>query len=105
MPTINKPKKTRKNENTLRGERMQIYNTARWRDLRAAKFRANPLCEKCLEEGLVRPAEDIHHKVSFMSVYDRNQRLHLAFDYENLMSLCKHCHQKIHNQAGGDDSA
>ncbi len=105
MPTINKPKKTRKNENALRGERMEIYNTARWRELRAAKFRANPLCEKCLEEGRVKPTEDIHHKVSFMSVYDRDQRLRLAFDYENLMSLCKQCHQKLHNQEGQVDPA
>lgn len=100
MPTINRPKKTRKNENTLRCERMEIYNTARWRDLRVAKFRANPLCENCLEEGRVSPTEDIHHIVSFMSVYDRNQRLRLAFDYDNLLALCKKCHQKIHNQEG-----
>lgn len=100
MPTINKPKKNRKNENTMRRERMEIYNTSRWRELRRAKFITNPLCELCLQEGRVKPAEDIHHIVSFMSVYDRTQRLHLAFDYGNLMSLCKQCHQKIHNAEG-----
>lgn len=98
MPTINKPKKTRKNENTLRQERMEIYNTSRWRELRLVKLMRNPLCEMCLKDGRVTPTEDVHHIVSFMSVYDHQQRLTLAFDFDNLMSLCKKCHQKVHNQ-------
>lgn len=98
MPTINRPRKTRKNENTLRLERMAIYNTTRWRELRLAKFKRSPLCEMCLAEGKVTPTEDVHHKVSFMSVYDPGQRFRLAFDYDNLMSLCKVCHQKAHNE-------
>lgn len=97
MPTINKPKKTRKNENTMRRERMEIYNTARWRELRLVKLSRNPLCEMCLKEGRITPTEDIHHIVSFMTVYDYQQRLRLAFDFNNLMSLCKQCHQKMHN--------
>lgn len=103
MPTINKPKKTRKNENTLRRERMEIYNTARWRELRLAKLMRDPLCEMCLKEGRVTPTEDVHHIVSFMTVYERDARLRLAFDYDNLMSLCKPCHQKIHNGEGRHD--
>lgn len=98
MPTINKPKK-QNNSNSLRLERMEIYNTSRWRELRHAKFNADPLCEICLREDRVTPAEDVHHKVSFMSVYDPGQRKRLAFDFENLMSLCKRCHQKVHNES------
>ncbi|WP_370567588.1 HNH endonuclease [Dysgonomonas sp. Marseille-P4677] len=34
---------------------------------------------------------------SFMSTDDPEERMRLAFDYENLQSLCKKCHQKKHN--------
>lgn len=96
MPTINKPRKPNK-RSTKRIERMQIYNTARWRELRHAKMMNNPLCEQCLKEGRVTTSNDIHHIQSFMSAEARIDRLSLAFDYSNLMSLCKECHQKMHN--------
>ena len=51
-----------------------------------------PLCEMCLKEDKVVSAKDIHHIVSFMSTDDPEQRISLAYDYENLMSLCKQCH-------------
>ena len=62
------------------------------------QFACNPLCELCLQENKTVPAEDIHHIISFMSTDDPQQRLFLAYDYDNLMSLCKQCHQKIHNK-------
>lgn len=101
MPTINKPKKkyqTHKSQHDA--ERRKIYNTERWRRLRAWKFANNPLCEKCLEKGKTTPAEDIHHIVSFMSTDDPFRRLEIAYNYNNLMSLCKVCHQLIHNFHG-----
>lgn len=96
MPTIYKPKRQRSNEGK-RKERMQIYNTARWRELRKVKLMSDPLCEICLKEGRTTPAEDIHHITSFMTVDDMTMRKVLAFDYDNLMSLCDVCHQRIHN--------
>lgn len=99
MPTIYKPKKTAKKNNTpYATERRKIYNSTRWKRLRAWKFANNPLCEKCLEKNVVTPAEDIHHKISFMSTDDPEQRIFLAYDYDNLMSLCKPCHQNEHNK-------
>jgi 5-methylcytosine-specific restriction protein A len=99
MPTIFKPKKKQpKSNNQYNAERRKIYNSERWRRLRAWKFACNPLCELCLQENKTVPAEDIHHIISFMSTDDPRQRLFLAYDYNNLMSLCKQCHQKIHNQ-------
>lgn len=99
MPNIYKPKrKQQKNDNYYDSERRKIYNTERWRKLRRWKFINNPLCEKCLENGIVTPAEDVHHIVSFMSTDDPVQRIFLAYDYNNLKCLCKKCHQKEHNQ-------
>ena len=101
MPTIYKPrKKTQKNDNYYDAERRRVYNSDRWCRLRAWKFACNPLCEICLKEDKTVPAEDIHHITSFMSTDDPEQRLFLAYDFDNLMSLCKQCHQNIHNKKG-----
>ncbi|OAV64550.1 HNH endonuclease [Bacteroidales bacterium Barb6] len=99
MPTINKPKRKKpKTNNQYDSERRRIYNSERWRSLRLRKFAANPLCEVCEEKGLTVPAEDIHHIKSFMGTDDRVTRNQLAYDMENLMSLCKRCHQIEHNK-------
>lgn len=102
MSTIYKPKKPhqRNNDNFYDAERRKIYSSERWRRLRAWKFACNPLCEQCLREDKTTPTEDIHHITSFMSTDDPVQRNFLAYDFDNLMSLCKTCHQKIHNKKG-----
>lgn len=97
MPTINKPKKKQKNNTVNEQIRKEVYSSSKWKKLRKAKLIQNPLCEKCLENGIITPAIDIHHIVSFVPVADRLRRLEIAFDFDNLMSLCKECHQKIHN--------
>ncbi len=75
---------------------MKIYNSQRWRDLRAWKMTNDPLCEECDKKGRVTPTEDVHHEVSFMSTDDPVERNRLAYDYENLMSVCKECHAEKH---------
>ena len=98
MPTIHKPKKNNARQgNTYDADRRKIYSSERWRKLRAWKFASNPICEECEKAGLATPTEDIHHIISFMSVTDPIVRLRLAYDYDNLQSLCKKCHQKKHN--------
>ena len=95
MPTLNKPKKAI-NISVNRKERQKIYQSTLWKKLRIAKLLQNPLCEKCLESNIIVPAIDIHHKDSFMN-YTGLKRLEKAYDFNNLMSLCKDCHTKIHN--------
>ncbi|KAA6338638.1 hypothetical protein EZS27_013381 [termite gut metagenome] len=98
MPTIYKPKKKYKREVTdKRAERSDIYNTPQWKRLRNAKYIENPLCERCLEKGIIKPAEHIHHIISFMQTDNQLRRLELAFDYSNLQALCTDCHNEIHN--------
>lgn len=98
MPTIYKPqRKPNKKGDNYDAERRKIYNSERWKRLRAWKFANDPLCEECLIQNNTVPAEDIHHIVSFMSTDDLTQRNFLAYDYDNLQSLCKQCHAIIHN--------
>lgn len=77
---------------------MAVYNTARWKRLRLVKLRDNPLCEVCEKKGITKMADDVHHIQSFMSVDDPEARKALAFDYDNLMSLCDECHSEIHKR-------
>nr|DAV69479.1 MAG TPA: HNH endonuclease [Caudoviricetes sp.] len=104
MPTIYKPKKAKKKEKKLyEEERRKIYKSTRWRKLRALKIAEQPLCEMCLKEGKTTIAEDVHHIESFMSTDDKVLRIALAYDYENLMSICKTHHQMIHNKSNRND--
>jgi len=95
MPYLKKPKKqpviSFKEE-----ERKKIYCTTRWRNLRKAHLLKHPLCELCEKQGKIVPAIDVHHIISFMTTNDPLKRLKLAFDPDNLMSVCKECHQKLH---------
>ena len=101
MPTLNLQKKTKKetnqrNENTASREmRRKAYNNTEWRKLRDTYIKEHPLCEDCLNEGKVVPAEDIHHIRSPFQNGECNKALLL--DYNNLMALCKQCHNKRHN--------
>lgn len=98
MPTIHKPsRRPRDKGNAYAAERRRIYNSERWRKLRKLKFANDPLCEMCKKEGRITPAEDIHHIKSFMTASTPEERYRLAYDYTNLMSVCKKCHQRIHN--------
>lgn len=95
MPYLKKPQKSKKIQ-FKREDRQKIYQSTIWQNLRRAKLMQSPLCEMCLKEGRITPAIDVHHIDSFMN-YTGNERLQKAFDESNLMSVCKQCHQKIHN--------
>lgn len=97
MPTINLPKKKQKSNTVNEQIRKEVYSSSKWKKLRAAKLMQNPLCEMCLENGIITAGVDIHHIISFVPIADQLRRNELAFNFDNLMTLCKECHQKIHN--------
>ena len=55
----------------------------------------NPLCEVCEAQGRVTLADQVHHRQKFVV----NNRIDkgLAFDFDNLQSVCVDCHSKAHN--------
>ena len=98
MPTLKKPKKMnikRVRVTDPNAERQKVYNTRRWRNLRASYLMEHPLCEICKKNGVITPAVDVHHRDSFTNYTGLNM-LDKAFDYDNLLSLCKKCHGNIH---------
>ena len=63
-----------------------------WAKIRAAFLRANPLCDLCRADGIVRPAEMVHHK---RKLTDGGSN-----DWSNLQPLCQSCHSKLHAHCG-----
>jgi 5-methylcytosine-specific restriction protein A len=95
MPYLKKPQR-KPIRRVSYEDRQQIYQTPKWKKLREAKLMQQPLCEVCLSKGKVTPAEDVHHIDSFLN-YNGTLRLWKAFDFANLMSVCKECHGLIHS--------
>ena len=76
---------------------IRLMNSRRWRELRMATIkRANGLCERCLTEGRVCAATEVHHIRPIESVKDPFVMEQLAYDPHNLMALCHHCHRQTH---------
>lgn len=64
-----------------------------WEKIRARYISAHPLCERCLAIGVIKRAEEVHHKLPLSKggTHDNN----------NLMSLCESCHSEITAHEGG----
>lgn len=98
MPTINLGKKKPTLLTTNSRLYQAIYANIRWKKLRAAKFAANPLCELCEAAGRVTQTEEVHHKIPFR-IDDSPARIEaLAYDWNNLISLCIECHHSEHQK-------
>lgn len=100
MPLINRPKKNynrKRQQNDLdKKKRNEIYNSSMWRKIRECKVISNPVCEVCEMENKVSLTEDIHHLISFTD-YTGVERDAIAFDYNNLISVCKYHHNLLHH--------
>ena len=91
-------------------DKQDIYNSREWKELREAKLQQQPLCEMCLDEGrkrgikrgYVRSATCVHHIVPIETATTKDEmwRLAIGCGLSGLMSLCRPCHHKLHNDAG-----
>jgi 5-methylcytosine-specific restriction endonuclease McrA len=95
MPTITLHRK--KPEITLNKKVYQeIYSDPRWISIRTYKTKENPLCEKCEELGIVTIMDEVHHKIPFQKGKTAQEIERLAFDIDNVISVCASCHHKLH---------
>ena len=80
-------------------ERRQIDNRKggrSWRDLRQRKLALDPVCEDCDANDIIGvAATEVHHIVP-VSVDPSRE-----FDFSNLCSLCKECHNRRHSGRNG----
>jgi 5-methylcytosine-specific restriction enzyme A len=70
------------------------YMTTRWRRLRAAQLRAEPMCHMCKQRGIDRPASVCNHVT-------RHQGNSDAFWSGPFNSLCKSCHDSDQQRIEG----
>jgi len=82
---FSKPKQ-RERKTPSDAEAWRFYNSARWQRLRSIKLGTHPLCQDCEAEGKLTAAVDVDH------VQDRREHPDLAYDLDNLRSLCKSHH-------------
>lgn len=80
--------------------RKKVYSKARWQRLKKLYLSDHPLCEVCLARGKYVPATHVHHKYSFTLCTDYSTAMAVAFDPDNLCSICDRCHGIIHHQCG-----
>lgn len=101
MPTINRNKKIEekkvlyKHHNNIS---KQYYNTSQWHNLRDRYIKNHPFCERCAEKGIIKLAQQVHHKIEFLTGLTDEDKWRLLLDEDNLQSLCTNCHNEIHNE-------
>ena len=91
-------------------DKNEIYQSREWKELTILKKRANPLCEQCIKDGkaigipggYVKSVECVHHIIPIETARTKEEMRRLAFDWNNLMSLCKSCHARIHKELGSN---
>lgn len=97
MPTITKAQKRNTYEkHDKNAEIAKIYNTSNWKKLRLAYLMEHPLCEHCLEKGIVTPATQVHHIWEISNGTTVEEMKGIAYDPKNLQSLCETCHRQEH---------
>ncbi len=70
-----------------------FYHSDEWQALRReALVRDNALCQDCKQVGIVTPAVEVHHIVPIKQEWNRR------YSIDNLLCLCKECHNKRHNR-------
>ena len=80
----------------LNGDVDKFYNSRPWRNLRLkALERDHHECQMCKKNSKVNKivfANTVHH------IQEVKNRPDLAMDLDNLISLCRGCHEKIHQR-------
>ena len=78
-----------------REEREAFYNSPKWRRKKKAILRRDHYqCQLCKRYGRISEAHIVHHKL------DLEEYPELALDDDNLVSVCKKCHNKLHDEKG-----
>lgn len=77
-------------------QEQRLYNSVRWKRLRADYLADHPLCERCKEQGFYVPAVDVHHRRPTATGRTPDEMERLCYSPTNLMALCIPCHVAIH---------
>lgn len=64
----------------------------RWQKIRRTYVAKHPLCEICLEKGVAKVVQEVHHLTPLADGGTHEE--------ENLIALCHACHAAIHTRRG-----
>jgi 5-methylcytosine-specific restriction protein A len=98
MPTINKNKMKMKPTPYAheRDTSAKYYNSCLWKHLRNSWIRDHPVCEVCYRNGIIKQADEVHHINPYQRGLTDEDKWTLLLDEDNLISLCKQCHDDVH---------
>lgn len=72
-----------------------FYNSEQWHECRESYARSkNYLCERCMERGIYRVGEIVHHKIHLTPENINDPEVTL--NWENLQLLCRDHHAEAH---------
>ena len=74
-----------------------FYNSQAWKNCRKAYYKyRRGLCEMCMEEGILKAGEIVHHKIHLdpITIQDPN----VALSFSNLQLLCRDHHAQVHKK-------
>lgn len=81
-------------------EYTKFYHSDEWQRVRQVVLgRDMYLCQWCFKQGVIRPADIVHHIIETKKDWSRR------FDLSNLVSLCHECHNKEHGHFGNNNNA
>lgn len=83
------------NSDKKRKQRQKVYQSSRYIKLREHKRMQSPCCEICALFGIVNWGEHVHHWMTFV-VDDPEESERRAYDYNNLVTLCRKHHDMLH---------
>lgn len=66
-----------------------FYNSRPWRNTSKRYRILFPLCEECEKNGVIAPAQLVHHKKKLQDILNDKEN---PLDFKFLESLCKNCH-------------
>lgn len=80
---------------TMKPYAEQFYKSIQWRNCRSEYMKkAKGLCEDCLKENKITPAEEVHH-IKPITPFNVNDP-EITLNFSNLVALCRECHRKRH---------
>lgn len=89
----NPPRRWERANTPEQREADRLRGTARWKRLRKQVRTEQPLCIDPLgnheREGRIEPMHSVHH------IKPLQKHLHLCFDRDNVVGLCRECHDRI----------
>lgn len=86
----NHKREKRKQYDEQRGDFRKRGYSSIWDKVRRLKVMKDPLCEICLKEDKITPVEIVHH------IKPMDERPDLLLDMDNLQSVCRYHHARIH---------